>query len=93
MLTRNELERPIKSGATHKDAYERFLKMTQINKDLIAGYSAAAKPFLSSLGLKGTKYINHSIIIFFKNGEKVIYQFNVEEDIKVGKLGKEDTDE
>ena len=75
MLTTNELNRPLKADATIDEIFERFLKATHTDRDMVKFYKLAKKPFLSDLGLRND-YISNAIIIWLKNGEKIIYKFN-----------------
>jgi len=70
---------PLKSDAPFKEAFERFQKVTGINQDMIADYRPACQPYLNTLGLR-IRYINCSIIVWLKNGEKIIYQYNIEKE-------------
>ena len=80
MLIKNEINRPLKSGATYKDAFERFLKVSNFTAADITDYRPATKPYLTCLGLKNTSYINNAMLIFLKNGEVLLYKFNVEKE-------------
>lgn len=78
MLTRNEINRPMKASATVEDAYKRFLKVTGIDESLVKFYKIAAKPYLQDVGLPRTYYISNAIIVWLVNGEKLIYKFDKE---------------
>ena len=67
---------PLKNDATFQDAFERFQEVTGINQNMISDYRPACQPFLNTFGLR-IQYVNYSIIIFLKNGEKIIYQYNI----------------
>ena len=56
---------------TYQDVYEEFLRNTNIDESVIDDYRPAVNPFTHEL--VGGDYIPNAIVIWFKQGGKIIY--------------------